>query len=157
MKLLILLCLAMTVAAQPQPRDVFREYAWSKPDGDAGGSLRVGGRLDYGGGPIPVPHSVDLTDAVRAEVVIEKLLCHDGTRGLAIALNGREPIVFPEAEGIPVPPWDYQYFTYPVVQVPLAEPGHNRESGVNPELPRSGKRERTPRRALVARLGSGGQ
>ena len=107
------------VSAQPQPSDLFREYSWANSNGDAGGSLRVGGKLDYGGGPINLPHTVDLEHAIRAEVVIEKLLCHDGTHGLAISWNGHEPFKFPEATGIPAPQWDYQHFKFPVVDVPL--------------------------------------
>jgi len=105
--------------AQPRPGDVFREYLWTKADGDAGGALRVGGRLGYGGGTVTLPQELDLTDATRAEVVVEKLLCHDGTRGLAISINNRDWIDVPEASGIPQPPWDYQHHTYPVMPVPL--------------------------------------
>ena len=105
--------------AEPGPGDVFREYLWTNQGGDASGSLRVGGRLDYGGGPIGLPHDFDLEHAIHVEVVIEKLLCHDGTRGLAISVNGRDWIDAPEAPGIPVPQWEYQHHTYPVVAVPL--------------------------------------
>ena len=122
--ILVYLCAVLAtlpMLAQPQPGDLFREYGWAHPKGDAGGSLRVGGRLDYGGEAIPFSHMVDLHHATRAEVVIEKLLCHDGTRGLAISWNGNEAITFPEAKGIPEPQWDYQYFTYPVVEVPLEQ------------------------------------
>jgi hypothetical protein len=56
---------------------------------------------------------------LRAEVVIEKLLCHDGTRGLTIPINGHAAIAVPEAAGIPEPQWEYQHFTYPVAPVPL--------------------------------------
>jgi hypothetical protein len=109
------------VFAGPEPGDVFREYRWANRDGDAGGSLRVGGQLDYGGGPITLPHEIDLQHAVRAEVVLEKLLCHDGTQGLAISVNDHEWIPVPEAVGIPKPQWDYQHHTYPVVAVPLQQ------------------------------------
>lgn len=107
------------VNAQPQPGDLFREYLWTNSDGDAGGSLRVGGKVGYDGGPIAFPHRLDLAHATRAEVVVEKLLCHDGTRGLALSINGNDWIVLPEAKGIPSPPWNYQHHTYPVVDVPL--------------------------------------
>ncbi len=105
----------------PAPGDVFREYRWTNQGGDAGGSLRVGGRLDYGGGPIEVSHDVDLQHATRVEVVVEKLLCHDGTRGLAISVNGNGWIELPEAAGIPAPQWDYQHHVYPVAAVPLEQ------------------------------------
>jgi len=104
---------------QPTPSDVFREYLWTNEKGDAGGALRVGGRVGYGGHPIPLPHEFDLRDATKAEVVIEKLLCHDGTRGLAISINGNAWIEVPEAPGIPPPQWEYQHHIYPVIPVPL--------------------------------------
>jgi hypothetical protein len=109
------------VAATPKPGDVFREYRWTNPGGDAGGSLRVGGRFDYGGGSIELPHDFDLEYATRVEVVVEKLLCHDGTRGLALSVNDHAWIELPEAEGIPEPPWEYQHHTYPVADIPLGQ------------------------------------
>ncbi|TVS20912.1 MAG: hypothetical protein EA424_01575 [Planctomycetaceae bacterium] len=59
--------------------------------------------------------------AVRAEIVVEKLLCHEGTRGLAISVNDRDWIPIPEADGIPEPPWAYMHHTYPTVAVPLGQ------------------------------------
>ena len=123
---LILACVAILVTwpaalrAQPSPGDVFREYLWTHVKGDAGGSLRVGGKVGYGGGPVSLPHDIDLRNATKAEVVIEKLLCHDGTRGLALSVNGHAWIPVPEAPEIPAPPWDYQHHVYPVVPVPVA-------------------------------------
>lgn len=107
------------VHAQPKPGEVFREYYWTNPTGDGDGFLRVGGRLGYGGGPISVEQPFDLEHATRAEVVIEKLLCHDGTRGLAISINSNAWIEVPEASGIPKPQWEYQHHIYPVLAVPL--------------------------------------
>jgi hypothetical protein len=105
----------------PRPGHVFREYLWTHATGDAGGALRVGGRLDYGGGPIVLPHDLDLEHATRAEVIVEKLLCHEGTRGLSISVNGNAWMALPEAPGIPEPQWDYMHHTYPVVAVPLSQ------------------------------------
>jgi hypothetical protein len=113
-----LLLLATACLGEPQPGDVFREYHWTNTAGDAGGALRVGGRLDYGGGPIELPHRFDLDHAIRAEIVLEKLLCHDGTRGLAISVNDHDWIPVPEADGIPEPQWDYMHHTCPVVPIP---------------------------------------
>jgi hypothetical protein len=109
-----------TVQGQPQPGDVFREYLWTNTDGDAGGALRVGGRVGYGGGPLPLPHVFDLEHATRAEIVVEKLLCHDGTRGLAISVNNHAWLEVPSAPAIPEPQWDYQHHFYPIVPVPLS-------------------------------------
>jgi hypothetical protein len=110
---------APILLAEPQPGDLFREYLWTNEGGDAGGSLRVGGRVGYGGGPVVLPHTFDLDHATRAEIVIEKLLCHDSTRGLAISVNSNAWIEVPEAPGIPAPQWEYQHHTYPVIPVPL--------------------------------------
>lgn len=124
----IVLLAAHSALAQPKPGDVFREYLWTNEGGDAGGSLRVGGSKGYGGAAIPLPHDFDLTDAIRAEIVIEKLLCHDGTRGLAISVNNHPWIEVPEAAGIPSPQWEYQHHIYPVVPVPLSQLHAGREN-----------------------------
>ena len=121
---MVLFALSATVLASPEPGDVFREYYWTNKDGDADGTLRVGGKLDYGGGPIELPHNLDLKHATRAEVIVEKLLCHAGTRGLAISVNGHGWTEIPEAEAIAKPPWKYQHHTYPTVPVPLQQLNH---------------------------------
>jgi len=125
--------------AQPKPGDVFREYRWRPDTTDAGGALRVGGREGYGGGAILLPHDVDVQHALNAEVVIEKLLCHDGTRGLAIQVNDHDWRTVPEAEGIPAPQCDYQHHTCAVVAVPLGDLHAGKGNGfrlrVSPEHP----------------------
>ncbi len=127
-------------SAQPQPGDVFREYRWYNESGDAGGALRVGGKHgashpdrgwdhDYINAPVLLEYDFDLEHATKAEVVVEKILCHDGTRGLSIQVNENDWIGMPEAEKIPVPQWDYQHHTYPTVPVPLShlKAGHGNE------------------------------
>ncbi len=127
----VLVGVAAMGRSQPVPGDVFREYLWWNEKGDAGGSLRVGGQygekypdrgwaLDYINAPVTLDHDLDLDQAIRAEVVLEKILCHDSTRGLAIEVNGNPWIRVPEAEAIPYPQWEYQHHIYPVVPVPLA-------------------------------------
>jgi hypothetical protein len=117
----VILTAPLVARAQPRPGDVFREYLWTNEKGNAGGALRVGGKVGYGGGPIALPQQFDLHDATKAEVVIEKLLCHDGTRGLAISINDNAWIEVPEAPGIPAPQCEYQHHIYPVVAVPLEQ------------------------------------
>ncbi len=125
---------------QPAPGEVFREYLWYNESGDAGGALRVGGRHgdshpdrgwhhDYINAPVLLEHRFDLEHATKAEVVIEKILCHDGTKGLAIQVNGHDWIEIPEAERIPSPQWDYQHHIYPTVPVPLShlKEGHGNQ------------------------------
>jgi hypothetical protein len=127
------------VASEPEPGAVFREYLWTNSDGDAGGALRVGGKFDYGGGPILLPHDLDLDQAIRAELLIEKLLCHDGTRGLAASVNGNAWITVPEAPGIPEPQWDYMHQTCLAVPLPLRHlrsgKGNQVRLRVSPEHP----------------------
>ena len=126
----LLVGLAGVGLSRPEPGDVFREYLWWNEKGDAGGALRVGGRQgetdpdrgwaqDYINSPVTLDHDIDLEHATAAEVVIEKILCHDGTKGLAIEINGSPWITIPEADAIPYPQWEYQHHIYPVVSVPL--------------------------------------
>ncbi|MCU0914986.1 MAG: hypothetical protein MUC88_10535, partial [Planctomycetes bacterium] len=145
---LVLVGMATVGRSQPVPGDVFREYTWWNEKGDAGGSFRVGGRHgdeypdrgwahDYINAPVTLGYEFDLDQAIRAEVVIEKILCHDSTRGLAIEVNGNSWIRIPEAEAIPYPQWEYQHHIYPVVAVPLAflksGPGNRFRLRVSPE------------------------
>ncbi|MBN2130537.1 MAG: hypothetical protein JW741_13635, partial [Sedimentisphaerales bacterium] len=92
-----LIAVPAVAAGRPAPGDVFREHMWWNEGGDAGGSLRVGGKHgqehpdrgwahDYINAAVVLEHDFDLEHAVRAEVVIEKILCHDSTRGLAIEI-----------------------------------------------------------------------
>ena len=113
--------------SQPAPGDVFREYMWYNEGGDAGGSLRVGGRVGYDGGFITLEHDFDLEHATKAEVVIEKIQCHDGTTGLAIQINDNDWVYIPEPVTIPVPRSVYQHYFYPVVRIPLTclKPGRD--------------------------------
>ena len=110
----------LTSYSQPVPGDVFREYYWYNVGGDADQTLRVGGKYDYGGQNISLKHDFDLENAVKAEVIIEKILCHDSTRGLAIDINDHEWIEVPEAENIPYPQYNYQHHIYPVIEFPLS-------------------------------------
>lgn len=129
--LVIILLLCQDIEGQPTPGDVFREYRWFHEKGDAGQSIRVGGKKgtyhpdrgsahDYINAPFTWPFDIDLEDAVKTEIVAEKVLCHDGTTGLAIQINDSEWFYFPEATHIPVPQAKYQHHTYPVLRVPLS-------------------------------------
>ncbi|MBN2316727.1 MAG: hypothetical protein JXM79_22560 [Sedimentisphaerales bacterium] len=117
--MVILMVLTVEAFSQPGPGDVFREYMWCKENGDAGGSLRVGGREGYEGS-IVLEHDFDLKHATKAEVVIEKILCHDRTTGLAIQINESDWIYIPEPPTIPVPQSAYQHHFYPTVRIPLS-------------------------------------
>ena len=96
------------ILAQPAPGDLFKEYKWYNESGDCNGALRVGGNLDYriqkavdnhvGEGLIIPPFHIDLTEAIRAELVIEKMLCHGGTEGLRVIINDYKPVYIPKQQ-----------------------------------------------------------
>lgn len=119
------------VWAQPGPGDVFREYRWFHEEGDAGQAIRVGGKRGqvhpdrgsahgYINAPFTWPFDIDLKEAVRAEIVVEKVMCHEETTGLAIQINDSDWLYFPEPAHIPAPAGQYQYHVFPVLRVPLA-------------------------------------
>jgi len=120
----ILLFMFIQLNAQPQPEDLFREYIWYNKGGDAGEALRVGGRLDYGGDFITLDNFMDLEYAVKAEVMVEKILSHDGTRGLQIQINESNWMDVTMSDSIPSPVWDYYHHTYPVLDIPLDNLNH---------------------------------
>ena len=103
----IFLLSTINTIAQPLPGDVFREYVWlPQMVGEQGKFLRVGGKLDYKintnhfpaskhtNGYIPLERYVELKDAIKAEMVIEKLASHDDTKNLRVSFNGNPSIVF---------------------------------------------------------------
>ena len=123
-----------TAVAQPQPGDVFREYVWQPGLAREDGSfLRVGGKFDYQtysdyfpadqhtNGYITLPHPIDLDQATRAEVQVERVQSHEGTRGLTISVNQETPIDFPDSDSIPRPAYDYMRHDYPIASVPLEQ------------------------------------
>jgi hypothetical protein len=130
----------MVGMAQPSPGDVFREYKWFKENGDAGGALRVGGKegtTDWNTqiigeywvtDGINLEHAIDLEYAIKAEINVEKILCHDGTYDLGIQINDKEWITIPESDKITEPQKFYQHHIYPTVPLPLKNlnPGKNK-------------------------------
>ena len=129
--LLSLLLFFTTIAlAEPKPGDLFREYTYANTYGDAGGSIRVGGKqgvshpdrgsdFDYINAWIDFPHKLNLKHATRAEVVVEKILSHNGTTGLAIQWNDGDWIPLPPPAKIPKPRADFYHHTYITQPVPL--------------------------------------
>lgn len=122
--LLMSIFICLPVYGEFQPNEIFREYKWFKTS-----KLRVGGKLDESGhGTTDFPFKdVDTVCAVKAEINVAKLLCHDDTRGLAVSLNGNEWKTFPEGTNVPAPQWEYQHMTYPSVNIPISE----LKSGIN--------------------------
>jgi hypothetical protein len=62
---------------------------------------------------------VQLKHALKAELVVEKMLCHGGTEGLRVAINGHAPLPFPESPHILVPQSDYAHHYNGVIPVSL--------------------------------------
>jgi hypothetical protein len=133
----IALFCTLLAAAQPKPGDIFREYTWATPEGSNERFVRVcgdgfyddatrkGERLFPAGvvndGWFTLPNDVDLKEAIRAEVLVERMLCHDGSTGLAVKFNSGQWRAFPDADSIPKPQSEYLYHYYPVVELPLSE------------------------------------
>ncbi|TWU30590.1 hypothetical protein [Novipirellula artificiosorum] len=135
LRLLLTICFMISVwenvMAEPNPNDVFREYLYTNTGGDAGGALRVGGKkgvsypdrgsdFDYINQWVSFPHPLDLEQATRAEVVVEKILSHNGTHGLAIQWNDSDWIDLPAPKQIPEPRRDYYHHTCISAEVDLA-------------------------------------
>ncbi len=117
--------------ADPLPGDVYREYTYTSAYGDAGGAIRVGGKqgvsypdrgsdFGYVNAWLDFPHQLDLDHATRAEVVVEKILSHNGTKDLAIQWNDGEWIALPEPTAIPQPRSDYYHHSCITVSLPLS-------------------------------------
>jgi len=124
----------LLLLAQPVPGDLYKEYAWFNESGDCNGALRVGGRLDYrlievvdnyqGDGVITPPFDIDLKQAIKAELVVEKMLCHGDTEGLRVSINRCDPIRLPESSAIPRPQSSYAHHFNAIVRVDLEELKH---------------------------------
>lgn len=122
--------------AQPQPGDVYREYRW-RPTADGSGISNSRWQRVTGPDSTDVrahdflPNLVnqlsvtDLEHAVRAEMSLEVLNVHPGTKGHRVRLNGGNwlPIPFsplvPGSHGSGQPALEYYTMQYPVVPIPL--------------------------------------
>jgi hypothetical protein len=132
--LLVTLCglgLAPTPAgAQPQPGDIYREYPW-RPEGKwqrvTGPDTEEPRAIAFLPNTVNRTEINDLDSALRAEMQIEMLLCHGGTVGKKVRVNGHDWIDIPEPDRIPgnsgqgPPDSEYQYMRYPIVDLPLAQ------------------------------------
>ncbi len=113
---------------------IFREYPWSPVNvKDEGKFLRVGGKLDYAvneehfpqdehtNGFIVLPHKIDLTDALGAEVIVERVQSHEDTKNLQIQFNQGTPISLGEPPLINAPATDYMFHSNIRMPVPLSD------------------------------------
>ncbi len=126
--------ISLLVHAQPQPGDVFKDHPWlpTMAANEQGKFLRVGGKLDYQlpenfpasyhkDGYLKWEQFVELENAIKAELIIEKLASHDDTKGLRISVNGNAFTTVPAIPTIPEPEWDYMHHTNPIVPLPLEQ------------------------------------
>jgi len=118
--------------ANPQPGDFFRDYIWTMPKIDGVEPyLRVGGNFDYRkqvpkfaegdyrDGEIRFPFEIDFNHANKAEIIIDKMLCHDRTTGLTLKINHKHSFLIPKADSISEPQSEYMHHFSPVIEVPL--------------------------------------
>ncbi|NND08560.1 MAG: hypothetical protein HKN87_19450 [Saprospiraceae bacterium] len=94
--------------------------------------LRVGGKIDYKisdkhmppefheHGFLSLEPSVDLNQAIRAEVTLEMVQSHEDTKGLTVRINNYDPIAVPDLPSIPRPQSAYMLHTFPTVGIPLS-------------------------------------
>lgn len=128
----LLLLLPTLLSAQWEPGAVYREYHWVTPtEGEE--FLRVGGRYGYAANPgklpdslqrgaeLIIPGELDLEGALRAEISLEKVMSHEDSRNLRVAVNGHAPIALPEPSTIPAPQTEYMYHTEVGAEVPLEQ------------------------------------
>ncbi len=131
-----LLVSATVALAQPQPGDVYREYKWhpnsatgpaanSKWHRVTGPDATVAGAQDF------LPNSVnhlrvdDFQHAIRAEMSLEVLNVHPGTKGHQVRLNGGNWLNIPFSPLVPghsgrgLPALEYHTMQYPVVPISL--------------------------------------
>ena len=144
----ILLAACTILTAQPSPGDLYREYTWFNDVEDCGGTLRVGGRLDYrlAGNAVPkdsqgriVPDfDLDLGHATRAELVVEKMLCHGGTEGLRVSINGHDPVEVPESPHVRRPQSAYAHHFNAVFPIDLAQLNPGRDNRFEFEVDTAG-------------------
>ena len=134
MRILIVLTLLTTpLLAQWTPGQVYREYLWVTPADHNEAFLRVGGRFGYAAQPgklpdslqqgdqLIFPQSLDLTGATRATLTFEKIMGHEDSRDLQVAVNGHAPLSVPEPTAVPEPQTEYMYHTDVSVEVPFGQ------------------------------------
>jgi hypothetical protein len=113
---------------------LFKDHSWV-PDmvGDSGKFLRVGGKLDYAinkdhfpkdghkNGFIPLNQDIDLTNAICAEVFVERVQSHEDTKNLKFQFNEGKPIRLHEPPIIPDTATNYMFHANIKVPVPLSD------------------------------------
>lgn len=114
------------------PSSTVREYIWTPEDAlDEGKFLRVGGKLDYKTTPdhfpsdkhldgwITMAQSIDLKMAIRAELILERIQSHGGTKGLKVQINEGEWMEVTAPATIPEPKETYMFDHLPIINISL--------------------------------------
>jgi len=109
--------LFVQVQAAPVPGDVFREYFW-RPHGTRVEPYHV---LTLNQSPIEIPGALDLTDAIKSEVVLEMGSAHLGYEGIGVQVNGHQwkPITYPSLAS--PDPSLYFHQWWPTVSLPITD------------------------------------
>ena len=124
--LLVTISFAAAAHAEPQPRDVYREYTWVKRKKNeivpqlvfSPAGQRPEEKLRS---PRVGELELDLTNAVRAEVVVEHWSGHIGTSQKSICFNDIAWLVLPLPSGTPDKPECFMAaLTQGAVEVPLS-------------------------------------
>ncbi|MEO0470465.1 MAG: VCBS repeat-containing protein, partial [Bacteroidota bacterium] len=111
--------------------DVFRDYSWRPGKGMKEDFLRVGGQYHYADYPdffpkklhqdgnIRLTDALDLDQAIRAELLVERLQSHEGTTGLQIQLNEENWLPLHPPASLPDSAENYLFHHQARVAVPL--------------------------------------
>ena len=110
---------------------LYKEYPWAPSQLDSNELfLRVGGRLDYTlksdnndkidkQGFITFPKSIDLSQAARAELIVERVQSHEDTKNMRIQVNNSPWLPVPDPARILNPASDFMFHYNAAVAVPL--------------------------------------
>ncbi len=135
--LFIVLVVAATVTAQPQPGEIFKEFVYdpapalhfSQLDPNCTRTFDDGSEMPQLKKSVVRPLNLDLKEAIRAEVSVEYWGGHSGTADQKFRVNGNDWIMIPQPHNTPTAPQCY-YRTMlgnEAVNVPLPQLRH----GVN--------------------------
>ncbi|RED92024.1 FG-GAP repeat domain-containing protein [Marinoscillum furvescens] len=110
-----------------RPNQRIKSHGWIPQSSDEGVFLRVGGKYDYrvanehmnADGWITLAENIDLKNADGAELIVERVQSHDGTKGLAIQLEGFDPLSIPPPKTIPQAAEQYMFHDNARLTIPL--------------------------------------
>jgi len=125
-----LLVFNFNARGNPEPGDVFKELVWVA-NGGCAGAVRIASdacAATYFPGQnsanqnFTFPGTISKDGAIKAEVSIQKVMCHDGTTGFELQMNNSGNWhALGYGEGSTIPNDSYQYMIYPSIEIPLDE------------------------------------